>query len=159
MRSLLEEQRSKRKEKKHCADAPCILLPCAPALCRNEWAPLSLPRCSCLQQQPLRKNLSSSSKQKKIRIGAKAIQKLRLKDLVGVKLSLCNLGYPGCEKSVLWIFEDHMNHSDTGIYIQIGFYRILLYMHFCLHGLSPVLDRLQSIGQNSVQPQPKPSRT
>ena len=82
MRSLLEEQRSKRKEKKPCADAPCILLPCAPAMCRNEWAPLSLPRCSCLQQQPLRKNLSSSSKQKEIRMGRKALQKLRLKDLI-----------------------------------------------------------------------------
>ena len=95
IRSLLEKQRYKRKEKKPYADAPCILLPCAPALCRNEWAPLSLPHYSYLQQQSLRKNLSSSSKQKKIRMGAKAIQKAWLKD---------NVCTPIYKKLCLWVF-------------------------------------------------------
>ena len=31
-----------------------------------------------------------------------------------------------------------MNHIGTRIHVQIGFHRILPYMHFCLHGLSPV---------------------
>ena len=96
MRFLLEEQRSKRKEKKPCADAPCILLTSAPTLRRNEWEPLSLSRCSYFQQQPLRKNLSSSSKQNKIRMGAKAIQKLRLKDLICTPIyrKLCPRVFP-----------------------------------------------------------------
>ena len=51
-----------------------------------------------------------------------------------------------------------MNHSGTKIHVQIGFHRILLNMHFCLHGLSPVLDRSPSIGQNCVNPSPNPPR-
>ena len=34
-----------------------------------------------------------------------------------------------------------MSPSGIGIHIQIGFYRILPYMQFCLHGLCPVLDK------------------
>ena len=56
-------------------------------------------------------------------------------------MSLCDFSYPGCAKSVLWISEGYMSPSVTRIHIQIGFHRVLPYMQFCLHELSPVLDK------------------
>ena len=49
-----------------------------------------------------------------------------------------------------------MNHSHTKIHIQIGFHRILPSMHFCLHGLSPVLDTLHCLVRNWAQRPPGP---
>ena len=52
-----------------------------------------------------------------------------------------------------------MSPSDTKIHIHIGFHRILPYMQFCLHGLSPVLDRSHDLAQTSAQYLTRKART
>ena len=69
------------EEVEACVDGPRSLLPCAPASCRNVWAPCSSSLLFFMQQQTSEMKPSSSSK-KKIQMASLALQKLDVKDLV-----------------------------------------------------------------------------
>ena len=75
----------REEEVEACVDEPRSLLSCAPASCRNVWAPCSSSSLYFIQQQTSEKKPSNSSK-KKIRMTSLALQKLDVKDLVCLPL-------------------------------------------------------------------------
>ena len=72
---MLEEQRSREEEVEACVDEPRSLLSCAPAFCRNVWAPYYSSSLFFMQQQ-----------KEEIRMASLALQKLDVKDLVCMPL-------------------------------------------------------------------------